>query len=145
MVNEGNSQDYRQCPVCKRQFSGRSNKRYCSEKCRTIFNQSLRQTSEAPLTDALSILRQNRSLLKRLCPNKTATVKREILEAMGFNPTVFSSIHVSGRHRRYYFCADYGFLPFRQEGLDFALIIRREPYATSMDPWKEMDTTRSSS
>lgn len=135
MVNDGMSSEYRQCPSCHGKFKGRKDKKFCSEKCRHLFNRALQQEADEPLTKVLQAIRRNRSLLKKLCIGKKAFASRETLEAIGFDPTVFSSIHVNGRNQTYYFCADYGFLPILREGVEIALIIRREPYARYSDPW----------
>lgn len=136
MVNDGISTGFRQCPTCGSRFNGRSDKRYCSEQCRTSFNLQRRKRTEAPLTAVLATLRRNRSILKDLCPQKKTWVSRDRLEALKFNPTVFSSIYRNNRNQSYYFCGDYGFLPMHREGIDVALIIRREPFAKALDPWK---------
>jgi predicted nucleic acid-binding Zn ribbon protein len=142
MVNDGISPDYRQCPSCRGNFKGRKDKRFCSEKCRHLFNRALQQQEDEPLTKAFQAIRRNRSLLKRLCAGKKAIASRETMEAMGFDSTAFSSLHVNGRNQTYYFCADYGFLPIKRDGKETALIIHREPYATSSDPWKTLPDQR---
>ena len=142
MLNNGFSTENRQCPVCGTRFEGRTDKRYCSDQCRVTHNRHHQRQAEAPLLEVLSILRHNRTVLKSLCPGKKAQVSREKLEALRFNPEVFSSIHVNAYHT-YFFCGDFGFQPFQAGGKDMALIIRREPYATSLDPWESEIDKRS--
>lgn len=136
MVNDGMSTDFRQCPVCNTRFKGRKDKRYCCEDCRSAYNRSQRAASDAVLTEALSVLRINRGILKKLWAGKTTLVSREGLEALGFDASVYSSVHVNSRNFTYYFVADFGFRPMNTQGTDMALIIRREPFAKALDPWK---------
>lgn len=136
MVNHGLYPEYRHCPVCNSRFTGRSDKLYCSDQCRSTRNRVVRQQAEGPLTEVLSSLRRNRSVLVKLCSGKKTVVSRERLEALEFDPLLFTSTHVNARGQTYYFCGDYGFLPIQKDGSDFALIIRREPFATSHDPWR---------
>jgi predicted nucleic acid-binding Zn ribbon protein len=137
MINDRFSTGNRQCPVCGDRFNGRKDKRYCSDDCRSASNRSSRQAAEAPLMEILSVLRKNRSILKRISAGKKILVSRERLDALGFDASVFSSIHINNRNQTYYFCADYGFLPIHSDGFAAALIIPREPYAVSPDPWKK--------
>ena len=136
MVHTAFSQESRHCPTCGGRIEGRSDKRFCSTKCRALHNQTRRNERDAPLTEVLRTVRHNRNLLKKLCPDRKAIVKREVLEAMGFNPRVFSSLYVNPGNQTYYYCGDFGFRPMSHDGIETALIIRREPYATSPDPWQ---------
>ncbi len=135
MVNDGNSLDFRHCPVCNGRFKGRRDKLYCSDDCRATHNRSKRQAAEAPLTQVLSVIRKNRGILKKLWKGKATMVSREKLMALDFEPAVFSSTHVTSRRETYYFSGDYGFLPKTKDKIEVALIVQRESRATSPDPW----------
>lgn len=136
MVNTGNNQEKRLCPVCGFLVIGRAGKRFCSEKCRSSHNGAKRAGLEEPLTRTMQTIRKNRSLLKNLFKESKTIVKREVLEGMGFDPKTYTTRHINRRNQTYYFCADYGFLPITRDGDEVALIVHRQSYATSADPWR---------
>jgi len=125
-----------QCPVCKDFFTGRADKKYCSDQCRATANNKLRQNSEKEIISINRILRKNRTILKTLCPVGKATVRKTVMEAMGYNYSVFSSLYLPSSGNLYYLCYDYGFSPIVQNGVERALIITKQNYVGSWDPWK---------
>jgi len=137
MVDNRRSKENRTCPVCGTAIEGRPDKRYCCEKCRSLSNVDKRKEREAILNETLRILRHNRTVLRSLCPKGKAIVQKEVLDALQFDPSVFSSLFVNGKKQMYYLCCDYGFLPIQHDGVKKALIIRREAYAIPIDPWLE--------
>lgn len=82
------------------------------------------------------VLRKNRTILKTLCPQGKATVRKEVLMSMGFDLDSFTSIFVTGSKQVYYLCYDYGYTPIREGSIEKALIISRQDYMQNMNPWK---------
>ena len=126
----------RKCPVCGDPLVGRSDRKYCSDQCRSLENHKKKQESERPILETNRILRKNRSILKTLCPAGKASVRREVLDAMGYDVQVFSSIFLTGNKNIYYLCYDYGFTPILENGIEKALIITRQDYMNFRNPWK---------
>jgi hypothetical protein len=81
-------------------------------------------------------LRRNRSILKTLCPEGKATVRRSVLEKLGFDVRVFTGLFVTSRRNVYYLNYDYGFSPILDKGVEKALIISRQNYMDDWDPWR---------
>ena len=131
----------RKCPVCSSPIIGRPDKKYCSDQCRFLGNNQLKISKDKPILETNRALRKNRSILKTLCPEGMATVRKEILLKMGFNVQLFTSIFVNTQKQVYYICYDYGFTPIRRKGIDKALIVHRQPYMSEWDPWKYVKTT----
>jgi len=138
MVNNGNSQENRRCLACGEALFGRAGKRFCCEKCRSIYNSSRRVAADEVVTTTIQTVRRNRSLLKRLFRESKIIVKREALEGMGFDVSTFTSIHINRKNEVYYFCCDYGFLPIIRDGTECVLIVFRLPFAKSSDPWNNL-------
>lgn len=138
MVNTGSDTENRTCPVCKIAVEGRKDKRYCSEKCRTADNSTKRKERDYAVTLTLQVLRHNRSILKRLSPRGKTILRKEVLDELGFDPTVFSSIFINQKNQIYYLCCDYGFLPIHENGTLKALIIRRQQFIAVLDPWRKV-------
>lgn len=126
----------RKCPVCASDIIGRKDKKYCSEPCRHEANSLIKSANEKPILDTNKALRKNRTILKTLCPEGKATVRKEILIKMGYDVTVFTSIFVTQQKQVYYISYDYGFTPLSDNGVDRALIIHKQDYMKALDPWK---------
>jgi predicted nucleic acid-binding Zn ribbon protein len=124
------------CPTCNRPFSGRTDKKYCSDQCRYIANNKRKHANEHLILDVNKILRRNRAILRKLCPIGKATVRREVLDALGFNVTIFSSIFVSSGKQIYYICYYYAFTPIKDHQVEKVLIVTKQDYMNSWDPWK---------
>lgn len=124
------------CPVCNTPFSGRTDKKYCSDQCRYLANNQFKIEKEKPIQEINKILRKNRSILKTLCPAGKATVRREVLDAMGFDVRIFSSLFVTSTKQIYYICYDYAYTPIVQQQVQKALIVSTQNYMRMWDPWK---------
>ncbi len=126
----------RRCLVCGTALVGRTDKKFCSDQCRSIENNKSKYESQRPILDVNKILRKNRSILKSLCPVGMATVRKEILDSMGFDTGIFSSIFLNKRKQVYYFSYDYGFTPLIVKGIKKALIVSKQHYMNSWNPWQ---------
>jgi len=65
-----------------------------------------------------------------------STVRKEVLDAMGFDISVFSSLFLTDKKQLYYFSYDYGFTPLIVNGVEKALIVNKQRYMNSWNPWK---------
>lgn len=126
----------RKCPVCGAPLAGRTDKKYCSDQCRYTGNNKIKSETEAPILATNKALRRNRTILKTLCPFGKATVRREVLDSMGYDVKVFSSLFLTSRKQLYYFCYDYGFTPLLDKGVERVLIVSKQPYMNEWNPWK---------
>ena len=92
--------------------------------------------TESPILDVNKVLRKNRSILKKLCPVGKAIVRKEVFDAMGYDVSVFSSLFLTSKRQIYYICYDYAFTPIVEHNVEKALIVTRQDYMKSWDPWK---------
>ena len=129
--NEG-----KKCPVCGDSILGRSDKIYCSDQCRFLANSKKKQTSEWPILQLNKALRKNRTILKTLCPVGKNVVRKEVMDALGYDFNVFSSIFVTSKKQIYYLCHDFGYTPILEKGIEKAMIITRQGYMHQWNPWK---------
>lgn len=99
-------------------------------------NNKNKHDTERPILEINSKLRRNRSILKTLCPVGKAIVRKEVMLAMGYDITLFSSLFLTTKKQVYYLCYDYGFTPLIEKGVEKALIITKQEYMNKWDPWK---------
>lgn len=126
----------RTCPICHTPIFGRSDKKYCGDQCRSLANKEKKMENQRILIVTNQVLRKNRTILKTLCPQGKATVRKEVLISMGFNLNNFTSIFITGPKQVYYMSYDYGYLPIMEGQTEKALIVSRQEYMTDWNPWK---------
>jgi|SRR5688572_14809303 predicted nucleic acid-binding Zn ribbon protein len=126
----------RPCPVCQTSILGRADKKYCSDQCRALANNGKKLKAQQILVTTNQRLRKNRTILKTLCPYGKATVRKEVLMAMGFELDFFTSIFITNTKQVYYLCYDFAYTPIREHEIEKALIVSRQEYMKNWDPWK---------
>ena len=126
----------RKCCVCGYPLLGRTDKKYCSDDCRYKENNKLKQVYEQPIIETNKILRRNRNLLRKHCPEGEAYVKKESLENQGFNTQFFSSMYLTARRRIYFICYDYAWSPVITNGIKKVFIVRIKGTMLLGDPWR---------
>ena len=131
--------DKKKCLQCGKTITGRLDKKYCDAYCRNMYNNQNRRTDEKLIQHINSIIRKNRRILKTLCPVGKATVRKEILDAMGYNYHYFSGVYRSPapHNTAYFICYDYAFSPIKQKGIEKALIVQKQDYFDNYlkNPW----------
>lgn len=126
-----------QCKKCGSPIYGRVDKKFCDSYCRNTFNNKVKKKQEQQILEINSKLRKNRTILKTLSPVGKATVRKEVLEGMGYNFNVFSSMYRASKKSIYYMCYEYGFSPIiDSRGIEKAVIITRQSYMGDWAPWK---------
>ena len=85
----------KECPVCCREFTGRSDKRYCSAQCKNPHHNAVWKEELTVKID--HTLHRNKIILQQLMPaNATnAVIDRAILENLGFRFEFMTGLSVS--------------------------------------------------
>lgn len=100
----------KQCPVCQTSIKGRTDKKFCSPKCKSIFQYENRQQKEAFYLQVDKQLKTNRKILKKFNKSGKSTVRAEVLQELGFNPQFFTHYWKNKQGDVYLFVYEYGFL-----------------------------------
>lgn len=125
------------CQQCGKVLHGRLDKKFCDAYCRNAFNNKIKRKDEQSISEVNRALRKNRTILKTLSPVGKSTVRKEVLDAMGYNFNVFSSMYRTSTGSIYYLCYEYGFSPIvDNRGIEKAVIINRQKYMGDWNPWK---------
>ncbi|MFY0687648.1 MAG: hypothetical protein JXQ90_10815 [Cyclobacteriaceae bacterium] len=129
------------CLECGKKLTGRWDKKYCDDTCRARHHNTHKRASEKTITAVNRRLRRNRSILKTLSPSCKATVRREVLESLGFSFKYFSSIYQTNS-AQYFFCYEYGYRAISEISLNDGkpvqkvVIIQKQEFMTNeFDPW----------
>ena len=116
------------CPICGAELKGRSDKLYCSTKCKSINQYENRQENEKFYLRVDRQLKINRKLLKRYNRSGFTTVRKSELIGEGFDPKYFTHYWKNTKGDVYLFCYDYGFLSLERNPKDKYLIVQWQAY-----------------
>lgn len=128
----------RSCLNCGKPLHGRVDQKFCDAQCRNTHHNKNKRPDEQYLMSINMIIRKNRRILHDLCPEGRATVRRDVLDALGYDYRYFTGIYKS--KLTYYICYDHGFAPITEgNGTAKALIIQKQNYMDQyvVDPWGE--------
>ncbi|SIR46160.1 hypothetical protein [Pontibacter lucknowensis] len=117
----------RTCTQCGTAIVGRSDKRYCSDSCRHLANNTvkLQNQHERRILQTNAALRKNRSILKQLSPQGKTTLPRQYLELAGFDFRYLTQVYRTQKGNTYHLCYDYGYMLLPEEKV---LIVNWQPY-----------------
>jgi hypothetical protein len=100
----------RKCLECGEEFSGRIDKKFCSDMCRNAFNNKLNSDSSNLVRNINNILRKNRRILQEINHDGKAKAHKKKLLEKGFDFNYFTSIYKTQKGSVYYFCYEQGYL-----------------------------------
>ena len=102
------------CRLCKNPFRGRTDKIFCSLKCKSSYHHQLRGVTKSATKDIDTILHRNRSiLLEILSKHKTQIrVPITVLEKKKFNFNYITKYYINSRGKTYNYVYDFAWMTF---------------------------------
>ncbi|SIR27222.1 hypothetical protein [Maribacter ulvicola] len=116
------------CPECNSEVIGRTDKMFCSVKCKSIHQYEKSQKENTFYFSVDKQLKKNRKILKRYNKSGFTTVRHTILLEEGFNPKFFTHYWKNQKKDVYLFCYDFGFLKITKNGTTKYLIVQWQDY-----------------
>ena len=98
------------CPQCGKEVLGRSDRRFCSDYCRNMFNNNVNKDVTNLMRNVNNALRKNYKILLELNPGETAKTTRSVLKKKKFDFDVYTSVLNAKTGNTYYFVYDKGYL-----------------------------------
>ncbi len=112
------------CRECGGPFRGRADKKFCSDQCRSMYNNRRRRVRENMYIREINrILKNNREILVMLNPHGRNKVSLSKLRSRGFNFEYFTSVRKARDGGKFFFCYDQGYLPL---GKDQCLLVTKD-------------------
>jgi len=130
-----NNLQTRVCLQCHKPLNGRVDKKFCDAYCRNSYNNQAKGPEEHMIMQVNQMIRRNRRILKNLSPQGKAVIRRDVLDAMGFNFNYFTGVYRSSASS-YYMCYDYGYRVMIDNHKQKIQIIQKQEYMGAYDPWK---------
>jgi predicted nucleic acid-binding Zn ribbon protein len=103
------------CIECKTALKGRSDKKFCSDQCRTTYNNRQKSLENNYIRDVNNILKKNRRILLQLNPDGKSRVSRDKLKSKGFDFTYYTSTYTTKEGAQYFYCYEQGYLPIEKD------------------------------
>ncbi len=112
------------CKVCKKEFSGRSDKIFCSIECKSFYHHKLQSVTKRATKKIDAILHRNRSILLEIMGKnaKQKKVSRSLLDRKKFNMKYMTGFYENAQNKRYHIVYDFAWMEFSNGEV---LIIRR--------------------
>lgn len=100
-----------ECMLCGDAIKqGRSDRKFCTDKCKHEYHNNEKFVENAETSKIVTILKQNRRILKRLLGDKEEIyVGKDTLRKRGFNFDYFTHQIVSGQGNLFQLCFNYGY------------------------------------
>jgi len=112
------------CKMCKTPIKGRSDKLFCSIKCKNLYHIKLKSVTNAATEKIDKILHRNRSILLEIMGKNSSQKKipRLILDKKKFNFSYITSIHTNNQGKNVHHVYDFSWMIFSDE----EVLIRRK-------------------
>lgn len=118
----------RVCPECNNEVIGRTDKIFCSVKCKSIHQYEKSQKENTFYFSVDKQLKRNRKILKRYNKSGFTTIRKSVLLEEGFNPKFFTHYWKNQKNDVYLFCYDFGFLKTNKNGVTKYVIVQWQDY-----------------
>jgi hypothetical protein len=120
----------RKCLNCEEVLEGRADKKYCNDYCKSNFNyERNKKRDENSLFKQIDLqLKLNRRLLRDFNRAGKSTVRKEKIEAAGFDPNYFTHFWKNSKGQVYLFCYEYGFLKLTENGRTKYVLVEWQRY-----------------
>lgn len=100
----------KKCEECSSPIAGRTDKRFCSDQCRSTFNNRLTLDDTKLIRNTNNILRRNRRILLSLARGGVTLIRQHSLLTRGFDFEYFTSSVRTKAGKRFFYCYDQGYI-----------------------------------
>lgn len=115
----------RKCKYCKSPYTGRSDKIFCSAKCKAEYHNRLKATTLKATFSTDKILHRNRSILLEVMDknNHQKKVDRDFLAKKNFRFEYMTGSYENAQGKRYHLMYDFAWMEFKTGEI---LVVRRK-------------------
>ncbi len=112
------------CKICQKPLTGRSDKIFCSVRCKNYYHVNLRKATDRAVEPINKILHRNRSILLEIMGKRKTQKKvvRQVLDKKKFNYKYHTHINKNKQNKTYYYVYDFAWMEFSDDQI---LIVRR--------------------
>lgn len=110
------------CKECSDTFVGRADAKFCSDQCRSAYNNRINGYQSSYIRKINAVLRRNRKILEELNTGNDVEVTASQLGRMGFDFSFFTTTYTTASGHVHLYCYDQGY--FETEPDVFKLVTR---------------------
>ncbi len=105
------------CKVCNKEIVGRSDKIFCSVRCKNYYHTNLRRVTNIVVKDIDEILHRNRSILLEIMGKykNQKKVKRMVLEKKKFAFKYHTHYYTNSKGKMYFYVYDFAWMEFSND------------------------------
>ena len=105
------------CRLCKTEFVGRTDKIFCSVKCKSDYSYQLNATNKPVTKSVDKILHRNRTILLEIMGKsiKQKKVSRRILDIKKFNYSYITNYHINSKNKLVHYVYDFSWMMFSDQ------------------------------
>jgi len=116
------------CPVCEALIKGRTDKTFCSVKCKSIHQYERRKKGETFFFEVDRQLKINRRILRKYNASGYTTIEKSVLIDQGFNPNYFTHYWKNSKNDVYLFVYEFGFIKVKKSVKNKYLLVIWQDY-----------------
>ena len=107
----------KKCKICKKEFSGRSDKIFCSVECKSIYHVKLRAVTKSATKSIDKILHRNRSILLEVMGKNIHSKKlsRSVLDNKKFHFGYITNYHINKQGKTVNYVYDFSWMIFSDQ------------------------------
>lgn len=113
------------CKECGDKFAGRSDAKFCSDQCRSSFNNKESGYQSSYVRKINAVLRRNRKILSELNTVEGTEVTASELGRKGFDFEFFTTTYTTPKGEVYQYCYDQGYI---ERETDIFVLVSMEDY-----------------
>jgi hypothetical protein len=114
----------KKCKICSSLITGRSDKKFCSTRCKNYYHVNLRKVTAAAVKNIDNILHRNRSILLEIMgKNRVQIIDRMALDEKKFNFKYHTHVQVNTQGKSYFYVYDFAWMGFSDDEI---LIVRKK-------------------
>ena len=103
------------CIACQTLITGRSDKKFCNNNCRSDFNNQVNKGRDLLMRQINKILKRNKLILARFFLQDDVILTTSILTAAGFDFRYYTHKEKDELGNLYTYCYDYGYLKGKEQ------------------------------
>lgn len=113
----------RRCLQCYDQLTGRADQKFCTDQCRSTYNNQHYFESNSVIRTINRILKKNHSILSTFKAKGITTAKKSDLRKKGYCFDYFTYTSSSKNSKTNYFCYDQG---YREQEFNKLILVHRD-------------------
>ena len=117
----------RKCLECYEQLKGRADQKFCSDQCRSAYNNRQFIVSHSMINSINRILKKDYFILSSLCSAGKITISKSDLSEKGYRFDYYTGMKTTRSNRINYYCYDQG---YREHENNKVVLVRQAPTAT---------------